>query len=216
MINLAIIDDHKIFLDAMDGFLSQQEQFDVLFKSTRAEELLEYLDTNEGGIDIVLLDLKLKGMSGLQCLDELKARHPDVKVIIVSMFNESPFINESIRKGAMSFVPKDIDSDVLIHAIESVNENGFYIYEELSKYLVKNLSDVQNEKVFVNPVNRITKTEFEVLQFICQGFTAAEIGEKLNNSKRTIEGHKQRLMDKTNLKNTAALVAWAFREGLVS
>ena len=217
MINIALIDDHSIFLDAIEKYLTGIDDFSVKFKSTDAESFIDYLNNNDDfSIDILLLDLKLKTMSGLECLDYLHKNFPDIRVIIVSMFHESPFINEAIKRGAMSFVSKDIDSNILVKAIRSVHENGFYIYEELSKHLVENLENIQSNSKFLNPVNRITKTEFEVLQYICQGYTASEIGELMNNSKRTIEGHKQRLLDKTDKKNTVALVAWAFREGIVS
>ncbi len=215
-IHIALVDDHSIFLDALEKYLDKTPEFKTFFKSTSAEDLIQFLRNDEGeSIDIILLDIKMKGMSGLQCLDILKDEFPEIKVIIVSMFHESPFINEAIQKGAMSFIPKDIDSKILISAIKSVHEHGYYVYDELSKHLVENLEVLQSQKAFIDPINRITKTEFHVLQYLCQGYTAQEIGNVLYNSKRTIEGHRQRLLDKTESKNTAALIAWAFREGIV-
>ena len=216
MINIAVVDDHKIYLDAIFDYLNTQESLNAVFKGARAEDFLSYLmEGKNSKIDILLLDLKLPGMSGLECLDILSSEYPSIKVIVVSMFKESPFINEAIKKGALSFVSKDIESEVLLRAIHTVFNEGYYVCEELSEYLIENIEAVQKASKFLHPINRITKTELEVLQYIIQGLTANEIAQRLHKSPRTIEGHKQRLLDKTAMKNTVALVTWAFREGIV-
>jgi len=214
-ISIALIDDHLIFLDALEKYLEKVKNFNVVYKATSGEDFISYLDSSNLNVDIALLDIKMKGMSGLECLEVITKKYSTVKVIMVSMFHDSLFINEAVSKGAMSFIPKDIDSEVLVRAINSVNDNGFYVYDELSKYLVSNLEKAQSSKYIDDPLKRITKTEFEVLKYLCQGYTANEIGDMLFKSKRTIEGHKQRMLDKTQMKNTVSLIAWAFRKGIV-
>lgn len=217
MIKIAIVDDHLIFLDSLEKFLNKVSEFKVVFKSSSAEKLLSKLNRNElESIDIILLDIKMKGLSGLECLKVLKENYPQIKVIIVSMFNEYSFVKKALDLGALSFIPKDIDSRLLIKAIYSVSRNGFYVCESLSNYLVDNLDNTYFNEDNKQSFEKITKSELHVLLHLCQGMTASEIGEKIFKSTRTIEGYKQRLMDKTRSKNTASLVAWAFRNGIIS
>jgi len=217
MINVAIVDDHKIFLNAVETFLAIQHELSVVFTSDSCESLINFLENeSENKIDVLLLDLKLKGMSGFECLDILSKHYPDIRVIILTMFGESAFLNQAIKKGAKSFVTKEVDTRILLKSIQVVFETGYYLDPLLSKLLIENIVTKQDTATLLSPKNILTKGEMQVLQYLCQGFTAEEIGKTLFRSRRTIEGHKQRLLDKTNLKNTTALVAWAFREGLVS
>lgn len=216
MISIALVDDHIIFLDALEKYLDKIPNFQTVFKCTSGEQLIKYLEGNESNkVDIVLLDIKMRGMSGIDCLEVIADRFKNIKVIMVSMFNDQSFIDKAIEKGAMSFIPKDIDSEVLVKAINSVHQNGYYAYEELSKHLVDNLEYSFSQKIIEDPINRITKSELEILVYLCQGFSASEIGASIFKSARTVEGYKQKLLDKTQLKNTASLVAWAFRKGIV-
>lgn len=212
-----MVDDHKIFLESLAKHINTHENIEVKCVVDSCEALFDYLNRSpEQDIDILLLDLKLKGMSGLKCLEKLKEEFPSIRTIILSMFNQSPFIHEALRKGALSFITKDSEPDVLLQAIESVYKNGYFVHESLSKILMKNISDKQNTSMLLDPQDHITETQLEVLQYLCQGYTADEIGKILCRSKRTVEGHRQRLIENLDVKNTAALVAWAFREGIVS
>lgn len=114
-ISIALVDDHLIFLDALENFLQKIDGFRIVYKATSGEDLVSYLKTMDSyDIDILLLDIKMKGMSGLDCLDFLTKEHPGIKVIMVSIFHDSLFINEAVNRGALSFIPKDIDSEVLV------------------------------------------------------------------------------------------------------
>ncbi len=210
---IGLVDDHIIFQKSLAALVKSHDKFEVTLMAGNGLELIEKMEDVDNRPEILLLDLKMPEMDGIECLDVLGERYPETKSIILSMFDQSPFIHHAIKKGARGYLIKDSDPDDLFKALESVRDTGYYINHQLSKVIVEGISKKQT--LVLNPVDLITPVEFEVLQHICQGETAQEIGEKIYRSKRTIEGHKQSLLEKTGSKNTAALVAWAFREGLV-
>ena len=210
---IGLVDDHTIFQKSLATLVKSHEEFDVTLMANNGLQLLEKMEDETQRPDILLLDLKMPEMNGIECLDVLSEKYPETKSIILSMFDQSPFIHHAIKKGARGYLIKDSDPEDLFKALQSVRDTGYYINHQLSKVIVEGISKKQT--LVLNAVDLITPIEFEVLQHICQGETAQEIGEKIFRSKRTIEGHKQSLLEKTGSKNTAALVAWAFREGLV-
>lgn len=216
-IRVALVDDHKIFLRSLNAFFEDMADIDVVYQASSGETFISDFSTETPPVvDVLLLDLKMNEVSGLDCLDFIREKELDLRTIILSMFDESPFIHQAIKKGAKGYITKESNPDSLTVAIRTVFETGFYINEHLSKTLINNINEKQNASLILSPTDLISSTEFEVLQLICLGYTAEEIGAALYRSKRTIEGHRQNLLDKTNSKNVASLVAWAFREGLVS
>ena len=216
MIKVGIVDDHKIFLDSLEYFIQGLDDMEVVLTASSGEELIR-ISKNKPDLDVqvLLLDQKMQSISGLECLDYLTREHEDWKVIMLSMYNDSPLIQEAFSRGVKSFINKASPPEELMMAIRKVNKGELYIYPELANVLVRNIGKKQSSSLISHPKDFITDSEFEILQLICQGLTAQEMGDILHRSKRTIEGHRQHLLEKTDCKNVAALVTWAFREGLM-
>lgn len=216
MIKVAIVDDHRLFLESFVMLLRDLSVLEVWGSFESAEDLIRKLNLNDNDLpDIVLLDLKLKGMSGFKFMEWLKETKLDLRVIIISMFNQNPFIRRAVELGAMGFISKESDSREIEKAVLSTHNVGCYLPESLSRQMVSQIHEKQGTGVLLNAKSLLTRTELEVLGLIAQGLTAHQIGAKLNKSPRTIEGHKQRLFYKTQQNNTTALAVWAFRQGLI-
>jgi len=214
MIKLALVDDHKIFLGSLNSHLSTVDEFEVVFAAASAEELFQKLASYPTP-DVLLLDIKMSGQSGLKCLERIRIDWPSIHVIMLSMFTETSFVHQAFQNGARGFIPKGAEPEELRKAINVASRGDYYLYDGMSKHIIRTLEYKQEKSANISLDTTLTTNQFEVLLYICQGMTNDEIGKKLFKSKRTIEGYRQRLLDNTGSKNTAALIAWAFREGVV-
>ncbi len=215
MVNIGIVDDHTLFRVGLTRLVNSFDNCSVMFQAGNGQELLEKIKEFPD-VGLILLDLKMPVMGGLEALEKLKPSHPDLKILVISMHDDIPFVVQAMKKGANGYILKDIDAEELNTAIIKVVTLGFYVNDKLSKVLIQGLtSDEGKRKKKIYLSEELTDIEQEILEFTCQGFTSQEIADKIFRSRRTIEGHKQRLLDKTNTKNTPALVAWAFRHGLI-
>lgn len=215
MIKIGIVDDHTLFRAGLARLVNSFNECQVIFQAGNGQELLDKL-SEHNDIELILLDLKMPVMGGLEVLEKLKPNYKDIKVLVISMHDDIPFVVQAMKKGANGYILKDIDADELNTAIMKVMELGFYVNDKLSKVLIQGLTTDDGKKKRNLRLNEaLTDIEQEILEWICQGMTSQEIANKIFRSRRTIEGHKQRLLDKTNTKNTPALVAWAFRHGIV-
>jgi DNA-binding NarL/FixJ family response regulator len=213
MIKVGIIDDHTLFRMGLSRLVNSFENCEVTFQAKHGKDLLSKLESGAEA-DVLLLDLKMPEMGGLEVLDYLTKDYNQIKVLVISMHDDVPFVIEAMKKGAKGYILKDVSDVELKHAIEKVISLGFYLNEKLSKVLIQGITHGEQKKSS-NAFVDLTEIELEILENICLGLTSQEIADKIYRSRRTIEGHKQRLLDKTDTKNTPALVAWAFRNGIV-
>jgi DNA-binding NarL/FixJ family response regulator len=173
-------------------------------------EFLELLDTVE--TDIVLMDIQMPVMGGVEATRKAIAKIPGLKVIALTMFKEDAYIQSMIEAGVKGFLIKNIRKEVLDRALQAVYNGKTYYSEELWDYFTKAVSG--DEKKEDKP--SITKRELEVLGLLAEGLNNKEIGDRLFVSERTIVGHKSNLMAKTNTKNTLALLTYAIKNGLIN
>jgi len=215
-IRIAIVDDHLLFRKGLIQLFNSNEEFDVVFEGGDGIELLEAIENTQVVLDVILLDVKMPRINGIECLSRLNEILPSHNTIILSMYDDNPIVKKSLKYGAKGYLLKNTEPEELFKAVKKVYDTGFYISAELSKNIIKNIQKSRNidELSAFNPM-QLNSVEVEVLGHICQGLTNSEIAELVHRSKRTIEGYRQKLINKTNTKNTAALVAWAFRKGVV-
>lgn len=145
----------------------------------------------------------------------IKPQHPGLGIIILTMHSDLKMISHLMELGANGYLLKDTSPDEFKEAIESVMQNGNYFNQRVSQAILTSLKGNDKKKVALNGNETITQREMEVLELICQEFTAKEIAEKLSISYRTVEGHRNNLIDKFGVKNTAGLIVKAIKEGLV-
>ena len=211
MIRLALADDQLLFRRGLVMLLRDMSGVQVIFECGNGEELLTGLRDNP--IDIVLLDLEMPVMNGLEALSHLRKEHPGVKVIVLSTHNKESFIALAMDTGAAGYMLKSADTDEIESAIRSVQESGYYYSDRVSHVMLHNVVTKQQVKPVFLEVDPLSDRELEVLRGICQGLTNTEIAGKLFISPRTVEGHRNNMLLKTGAKNTAGLVVYAMTKG---
>jgi DNA-binding NarL/FixJ family response regulator len=210
-IKIAIAEDHKIVREGYAALLEQEESIDLVFTAEDGQMTLDFLKSKK--IDILLLDINMPNLNGTETFDILKKEFPDVKVIMLSMYNDNLFISEFYTKGARAYLDKNCSFQTMLDAIFSVHNQGYYFDEKISKVLLHQIIYAQQ----INPIfseDSLTKKEMEVLLLICQEKSNSEIAEILFKSIRTIEGYKARIATKTNSRNSVGMVIYAIKKGL--
>jgi two-component system, NarL family, response regulator DegU len=213
-IKLAVVDDHSLFRKGMISILNQVTDFEVVFDATNGREFLTKLVIDP--IDIVLLDLQMPELDGIKTTEIIREKHPDVKVIILSMHDEDQFVLHLMEIGANGYLLKDTDSDEVEKAIRKVYEADHYFSDFVSKIMLRKMTrKSQHDNKMFNYKTDLSERELQVLKHICDGLTTTEIGDIVCLSPRTVEGHRLRMMEKLGMKNTAGLVAYAIKNNLV-
>ena len=212
-IHIALLDDHTLFRQGLRHILEPLSYVGRVSESSTFAELLEIC--RQQPPDLLLLDLQMPKMDGTQVAQALLSEFPTLKIIVVSMFTADNYVAQMMRLGARSYLSKDSSAEQLIEAIEAVLHTGNYFTDHISLALVKGVQQPTQQYVADLPGEpQLTRRELEVLQLICRGHKAAEIAEQLFISRRTVEGHWQKLLNKTEAGNAAGLVAYAAKHGL--
>lgn len=202
-IRVAIAEDHQILRQGIVALLADEEQLEMIFDVGDGLQLIEKIKENP--IDVLILDLNMPKMDGETCLPIILELYPNLKVIVLSAYFSEPIVNALLNMGATCFLPKHSDYSILVDAIVSVYKKGFYSMEESEKENRMNL-ELQMKENF-------TLRELDILKLLCEEKTSKEIAEALFISHRTVEGHKLRIMDKTNSTSTSGIIIFALRKG---
>lgn len=215
IINLALTDDEQLFRKGMKMILADIEEVKVLVEAANGKDLLEQLRKLETPIDVVLLDLQMPVLDGIETTKQLQVEFPNIKVVILTTHYSKAFILNMIELGACAYLAKDAEPEQVTLTIQEVNENGFYYDSFVMEVIRENMvAGYPNKSVAFGPV-KLTNREMEVLQLICLEKTTNEMADKLFLSPRTIEGHRNNLLEKTGAKNTAGLVIYAVKNKIV-
>lgn len=212
-IKIAIADDYKIFREGLKVGLSADENFEVIFEADNGEDLLKALETATP--DVIIMDLKMPIMDGMEATKEVRKKYPAIKVLVVTMYDDDKFIIHLMEIGANGYLLKNTEPDEIRKSIYSVHENGYYFNDVVNKALLKKLVLKNNLKPSFNQNVELTEREMEVLKLICEEKTAAEIAKDIFLSPRSVEGIRQRLIEKIGVRNTAGLVMFAVKNSMV-
>lgn len=212
--HIALLDDHPLFRQGLRYIL---ESLPYVATVTECAELPELLASCRQRLpDVLLLDLQMPNMDGPEVAKLLLAEFPDLKIIILSMFSADKYITQMMKLGARSYLPKDATQEELIQAIEEVLTTGHHFTARMSRALVRGVQNpTRKNTINLTVLVEFTPREEEILRLICQGQTATEIAASLGLSRRTVEGHWQRLLEKTGAANVVGLVVYAARNGLL-
>lgn len=212
MLRLLIADDHSMFADGIESILANESDIDVVGKCPDGNSVFEFL--KEKTVDLILLDVNLPDMSGIEVSKKLNREYPDIKILAVSMFNEESFVTEILQHGASGYILKNTGKTELLKAIQTVNNGQSYFSKEVTQTIMGSL--MKNKNATKKPTKlKISRREKEVLQLIMQEFTTQEIADKLFVSVKTVESHRGSLLTKLQARNTAGLVRIAMEEGIV-
>lgn len=206
MIKISMADDHTIVLNGFQKIVAEANDITVAGMYTDGDELLKDLPNNKP--DILILDIQMPGKNGIELATIIRKKFPAIKIIVLSSVEVLAQVKKMLQLGCMGYLLKNIDADTFLTAIRTVYGNEQFIHEDLRKHLVNNLFTPAH---FV----KITRREKEILQMIAQEMTTQEIAEKLFLSTHTIVNHRNNLLQKLNVKNTAGLMLKAVEEGLL-
>lgn len=210
-IKVALADDHQLFVAGVKSLLEQVDSVEVVGTANNGRELLTLLQHLK--IAVVLLDISMPEMDGKETCQRIKAEHPHVKVLMLTMFASKKDIEELMRAGADGYMLKDASQTELAHAIEMVHKSGSYFSNEVSATFIKGaIAPAEPEPT---TTIRLTEREQEVLTLIVHEHTAQEIADKLFVSASTVITHRKNLLRKFEVKNSAGLVRQAIAFGLV-
>jgi len=210
-IRVLLVDDHQLILDGLKSLLKNTDNLVVAGEANNGREALRLLDILN--VDVILMDIDMPVMNGIDALKEIKRTKPQSKVIILSMHNESGMIRNLLGLGADGYLLKSTSQDELIRAISKVAQGDKYFSADVTLSLLNPAqSNSQNSK----PQTEIlTIREEEILKLIAEGFSNKEIGDKLFISHRTVDTHRTNLMKKLNTSNIAGLISFAIKSGLI-
>ena len=216
-IKLALCDDHTLFRVGMTSILSQIHDFELVLEAGNGQELIDRIPRKMP--DVLLLDLQMPVMDGTATADYLRENYPLIKIIVLTMHDEDRMVLHLLEKGVSGYLLKDAEAGEVEKAIRKVMDEGVYLNEFVSRAMLRKMTNrtTVNKSIntFYNSKILLSEREKEVLMLICEGLSTNEISEKIFLSPRTVEGHRLRILEKTGTKNTAGMVAYAFKNSLV-
>lgn len=209
-IKIILVDDHTLFRKGMMFLLNTYDDIKIIAEASNGQELLDILSSQQA--DVVLIDIEMPVMNGIDATQKAIERYPDLKIISLSMYGEESYYYKMINAGAKGFILKNSDIDEVTTAIRTVMNGSTYFSSDVLYNVVKNITEVSEKK---ENLPQLSEREMEVLEHICKGLSNEEIGQILFISKRTVEKHRANLLAKTNCKNTANLVMYAIDNKLI-
>lgn len=209
-IKIALVDDEVLFRKGIAFLLQREENIEIIFEASNGEELLANLEEIEVKPDIIIMDLKMPILNGVEATKIMRKAYPDIKIIALTSYDTKSFIANMIQVGAVAYLIKNTTPKDLMHTINEVSKKGFYYDESVLKIIQETIVSSKNSKVNLE-TSFLSPREIEILQLICQQKTTTEIAEHLFLSPRTVEGHRNNLLLKTESRNIAGLVVYAIQ-----
>ncbi|GAA4502112.1 response regulator transcription factor [Hymenobacter ginsengisoli] len=213
MSRIFLVDDHTIVRDGLRALLANEPNITIVGEASNGQELLDRLPTAPA--DVVLLDANMPVLDGLATTQRLRAEYPQVRVLILSMLAHERYIGQLFDAGASGYVLKSAEKDEILLGIQMVISGRQFLCSDLGLNMLRKVLTKDDEPDETTKASRLSRRESEVLQLLAEGLTTNEIAEKLFTSKRTIETHRQNILEKTQTKNTAALIRMAVTQGLL-
>lgn len=210
-LKIIIVDDHEFFRNGLKMVVNRLKYATVTGEASNGKEFIEM--QKEKPADLVLLDLQMPIMNGIEASEIAIREFPGLKIVILTMFDDEEYIDKMMDIGVHGFLLKNITRELLDQALQSIAAGNTYYSPELWSYFGKKFSEQKKEE---SSDLQFTKREQEVLQLICDGLNNREIAEELFISERTVVGHKSNLLSKTNCKSTISLLSYAIKNKLVT
>lgn len=214
-IKIILAEDHHIVRNGIKSLLQLEEGLEIIGEAENGNEVFTLI--NSGTLpDIIIADINMPEMDGLTLASQLNVEYPEIKVIILSMMDHEKYISQAFNSGVKGYLLKNASIQEMMFSIRHIHQGHEYICSEIALKIFKKVAkttESNNQLIAQNVV--FTPREMEILKLTSEGFTNMEMANKLFTSRRTIEGHRQSLIDKTGAKNSAALIVYAFRAGII-
>ena len=210
-IRVLLADDHRLFRDGLRTLLEQEADLEVVGVAADGQSVLTQIGTCRP--NVVLMDVSMPGLNGLEATRHLHADHPDVAVLMLSMHADHRFVVEALRAGALGYVPKDCEISELSAAIRAVFRGQLYLSPLLAGRIVRDYLELMGDRPD-SAFSVLSAREREVLQMLAEGRSVKDIAGVLGVSIKTVETHRKNIMDKLDIHSVAELTKYAIREGL--
>lgn len=211
MISVVVADDHGIVREGLRRLLESESDLEVLGEASDGREVLEQVEKHSP--EVVVLDITMPRLGGLETLERMRADHPSVKVILLSVHSDPPFIQSAIALGADGYVLKNGRAAEIVTAIRAVQKGGSYFSPVVAREIVEQLRAPKRPEA--EPFSVLSAREREVLHLIADGLSAKEVAARLEISTKTVEAHRTSLMRKLGVRKATELVRYALRHGLI-
>ncbi len=208
---LILVDDHQMFLDGLELILGSQPGLQILATARNGFAALSEIETHQP--DVVLTDLNMPEMDGLELVKRLKAKFPEIKILVLSMMNDKETVSNIMEVEAEGFILKDSNKSDLVKAIQAIHNGETYYSNAIMNIM---LSKYQKQIKSNEAKHNLTTRELEILKLIAQELTSEKIGDKLFISPRTVETHRKNILAKTHSTTLIGLLKYAVRNGLVA
>lgn len=209
-----IVDDHQLVRDGFVAILKEHsDEFQLLGEANNGLALLHDLKNMDTLPDIILMDINMPVMNGVEATKQLKKEFSEIKVIALTMMKQSTHIKQMLKAGAMGYILKDCDKSELLTAIHTVASGKTYFSQSVTQEVMLELTRIKKEALKTNKA--LSKREMEVLNLIVQDMSNQQIADKLNISPRTVDTHKQNILSKTGTNSVAGVVVYAIKNNLV-
>lgn len=204
-INILIADDHQIVIDGLSSLIKNEKHINVVAEAKDGKQVLDILE--KVTINIAILDIEMPKLDGVQTTLKIKELYPDIKIIILTMYNKAELIKNIISAGADGYILKNKGKEELVKAINIINDGEEYFGDEVTKTLITDLKQKEKQEQLI----RLTRREKEVLKLIADGKTTPQISKILFIAPPTVETHRRNLIDKTGVPNSKGLVKFALQ-----
>jgi two-component system response regulator DegU len=211
-IKIILVDDHQMFRDGVKAVLSDEKNISIVGEVGAARDLYEML--KEDLPDLIITDISMPEISGIEIAKYVSENYPQVKILILSMHSNEEFITKALSAGANGYLPKDTSMKELLEAINAIYKGENYFNKAISDTILKSLINKSKQEKFKDKPECLTKREKEIVSLVVDGLTNKEIAEKLFISIRTVDSHKNNIMQKLNLKSSVELVKYAIKHNL--
>jgi two-component system, NarL family, response regulator NreC len=209
-IRLLVVDDHAIMRDGIRALLSLHNDLEIAGEAAEGQEAIN--KASELSPDVIIMDISMPGMDGLEAIRRIIKQNPKSRVLVLTQHDDREYILSAIKAGAAGFMPKRALGSELVSAIRSVYKGESFLYPSAATALIK---DYQQQARSGEPYDQLTPREREILKLIAEGHTSREIADLLIISPKTVMGHRSKIMEKLGLRNRTELIKYAMRKGML-
>jgi DNA-binding NarL/FixJ family response regulator len=208
-IKIILVDDHQMFRDGIKSVLSDESNIEIVGEVGNGKDLYKLLESTKP--DIIIADISMPEISGIEVATYISENYADIKILILSMHSSEEFITKALNAGANGYLPKDTSMNELLEAIKTIHKGENYFNKDISNTILKSIINKSKE----DKDKKLTNREKEIISLVVEGLTNKEIADQLSISIRTVDSHKNNIMQKLNLKSSVELVKYAIKNNLV-